>query len=109
MKKLLLVAILAMLAFGLDSCQKHKYCQCFAFIDGEDVPLGEDLPGDPSNMTASTLDSLDSSYNLYVIEHGTCNDKAKEIVGWGQVTCREVDPKYDSSWLTNLFNKNKNK
>ena len=66
---------------------------------------GEDI--DLSSMTATNIDSLDASYNVYIIESGTCNDKAKEIVGWGQVTCREVNPKYDSSWLQNLFNKNK--
>lgn len=96
-----------LLLTGFNSCHKHKYCQCYAFVDGESIPLGEDTP-DLTQMTAAAIDSLDSSYNIYIIESGTCNDKAKEIKGWGQVTCREVSPKYDSSWFTNLFNKNKN-
>ena len=107
MKKLLLFVVLAALLVGFDSCKKHKYCQCYAVVDGEDVSMGEDI--DLSNMTASAIDSLDSRYNVYIIETGTCNDKAREIVGWGQVTCREIDPKNDTDWLSKLFNKNKNK
>lgn len=106
MRKLLIVAILAGLLLGFESCHKHKYCQCYAFIDGEDVPLGEDV--DLSTMVADSIEALDNArYNVYIIESGTCNDKAKEITGWGQVTCREVSPKYDASWLTGMFNKNK--
>ena len=110
MKKLLIVAVMALMLLGFDSCQKHKYCQCYAYIDGEDVPLGEDL--DISSMTAANIEeSLETKYkyNLYIIESGTCNDKAKEIVGWGnRVTCREVDTKTDNSWFENLFNHSNN-
>ena len=107
MKKLLLFALLAVMLIGFDSCKKQRFCQCYAVVDGKDVSLGEDV--ELSQMTAATIDSLDSRYNVYIIETGTCNDKAKEIVGWGQVTCREVSPKADTSWLSNLFNRNKNK
>ena len=106
MKKIVFLVLTSLLLVGFNSCQKHKYCQCYAYVDGEDIPLGEDV--NISEMTAAALDSLDSSYNVYIIESGTCNDKAKEIVGWGQVTCREVSPKYDSSWLTELFSKKNN-
>jgi len=105
MKKFGIVLVLAALVFGFYSCQKHKYCQCYAYIDGEDVPLGEDI--DLSNYVADSIEALNQKYNVYIVEHGSCNDKAKEIVGWGQVKCVEVSPKYDSSWLTDLFNKNK--
>ena len=108
MKKLLIVAMVTVLALGFMSCKKHKYCQCYANIEGENVSLGEEPPAELSTMTADAIEALDSKYNVYIIESGTCNDKAKEIVGWGQVTCREVNPKYDSSWFTNLFNKNNN-
>ena len=69
MKRFLIVLAVALLALTVSSCQKVKYCQCSAFIDNEDVPLGDDY---------------------YMVENGTCNDKAKEIVGWGTVTCKEV-------------------
>ena len=108
MKKLLFVAVIALLAFGLDSCQKNKYCQCYAMVDGESVPLGEDPPAELSSLTAEEIDALDPKYNVYIIESGTCNDKAKEISGWGQVTCQEVDPKSDGNWFSNLFGGNNN-
>ena len=107
MKKLLFIVLTSVVLLGFNSCHKHRYCQCYAYVNGEDIPLGEDTP-DLTQMTAAAIDSLDSSYNVYIIESGTCNDKAKEIVGWGQVTCREVSPKYDSSWLTELFSKKNN-
>ena len=107
MKKVLLFAVLAALILGFDSCKKQRYCQCYAVVNDEDVSLGEDI--DLSIMTAANIDSLDASYNVYIIEHGTCNDKAKEFAGWPRVTCREASPKYDSSWISELFNKNKTK
>lgn len=103
---MLLFALLAVMLISFDSCKKQKYCQCYAVVDGKDVSLGEDI--ELGEMTAAAIDSLDARYNVYIIETGTCNDKAKEIVGWGQVTCREVSPKADTNWLSNLFNKNKN-
>lgn len=80
-KSLIILATLLLLV--ATSCTKVKYCQCFAYIDNEDVMLGEDY---------------------YMMEHGTCNDKAKEIVGWGQVTCKEVDMEEDESWWEQIFN-----
>ena len=107
MKKFLIVAAIALMMMGFDSCQKNKYCQCYAIVDDEDVALGEDLA--IGSMTEEQILALDAKYkyNLYIIEHGTCNDKKKEIVGWGnQVSCVEVDPMDpDGSWFERLFNK----
>ncbi len=83
MKKFLLTAAAALVLLAATSCTKVKYCQCFAYIDNEDVLLGDDY---------------------YMMEHGTCNDKAKEIVGWGQVTCKEVDLEEDESWFEHILN-----
>ena len=105
MKKVWIIAVLAALLIGFDSCQKHKYCQCYAYIDGEDVPLGDDI--DLSELVADSIEALSPKYNVYIIESGTCDDKEKEIVGWGRVNCVEVSPKFDTSWFTNLFNNNK--
>lgn len=82
-KRIILIAFtLVLLAFS--SCQKVKYCQCFAYIDNEDVQLGDDY---------------------YMLEHGTCNDKAKEIVGWGQVTCKEVNlNENEGNWFQQFIN-----
>ena len=83
MKKRFFAIAVALLLMTVTSCSKVKYCQCFAFVDNEDVMLGDDY---------------------YMIEHGTCNDKAKEILGWGQVTCKEVDVDDDESWFEHLWN-----
>ena len=83
MKKLFLAIVAVLLLLTATSCKKVKYCQCFAYVDNEDVMLGDDY---------------------YMMEHGTCNDKAKEIVGWGQVTCKEVDVEEDESWFEHIFN-----
>lgn len=83
MKKILFVLAAVVLLMGASSCNKVKYCQCFAYIDNEDVMLGDDY---------------------YMMEHGTCNDKAKEIVGWGQVTCKEVKLEEDESWFEHIIN-----
>lgn len=88
MKRFLILTLLSLLLLGASSCKKTKYCQCFAFIDNEDIELGDDY---------------------YIIEEGTCNDKAKEIVGWGNVTCKEVDVEDDDEgWFWGLFSKKKN-
>lgn len=87
MKKFLIVVAFSLCGLALVSCQKVKYCQCSAFINNEDVALGEDY---------------------YMIERGTCNDKAKEIVGWGTVTCKEVKVEDEEGWLWNLFHQNNN-
>lgn len=83
MKKSIVIIAFTLLVLAFSSCTKIKYCQCFAYIGNEDVQLGEDY---------------------YMIESGTCNDKAKEIVGWGQVTCKEVDVEEDESWFESLYN-----
>lgn len=84
MKKGLFIIALLSLTLVFSSCQKTKYCQCFAVVENEDVQLGDDY---------------------YMVEHGTCNDKAKEIVGWGQVTCKEVSlEEEEGSWFERLFN-----
>ena len=83
MKKRIVIIAFMFLTLAFASCQKVKYCQCFAYIDNEDVMLGEDY---------------------YMMEHGTCNDKAKEIVGWGQVTCKEVNVEEDETWFEHIFN-----
>ena len=88
MKKILVFLTLSLIATAFSSCHKTKYCQCYAFVNNEDIPLGEDY---------------------YMVENGTCNDKAKEIVGWGNVTCREVEVEgEEGNWFWNLFNHNNN-
>ena len=106
MKKSILIIALLTLGLAFSSCQKLKYCQCYASVDGEDIALGEDL--DVENMTEEQIEALTAKYkyNLYTMEHGTCNDKQNEIVGWGQVKCVEVDPKDpEGTWYERLFNK----
>ena len=105
MKKSIVIIAFTFLVLALSSCQKYKYCQCYAFVDGEDLALGEEL--DVANLTEEQIAALNTNDdNLYVIEHGTCNDKQNEIVGWGQVKCVEVDPKDpEGTWYERLFNK----
>ena len=109
MRRFLIVVLLGLLMVGVESCHKNKYCQCYAYVDGEDIALGEDI--DISAMTYDEVEALEGKYkyNLYVIESGTCSDKSKEIQWVGQqVTCKEVSTKVDASWLWSLFNKNNN-
>ena len=91
MKRVLRLSAVMLMLVLASSCTKTKYCQCYAFIDNEDIALGDDY---------------------YIVENGTCNDKAKEIVGWGAVTCKEVNiDSEDDNWLSkilNIFNKNNN-
>lgn len=69
MKKCLLI-VAALLILALPSCKKTRYCKCTTMQNDEVVELGDDY---------------------YTIEDGSsCNDKSKEIVGWGQVICTEV-------------------
>ena len=105
MKRIFVLTAMFILALGLNSCQKYKYCQCYAFVDGEDIALGEDF--DVTSMTEEQILALNTSNdNVYIMEHGTCNDKAREFTGWGQVTCREVDPKEpDGTWFERLYEK----
>ena len=93
MKKVSIVISLALILPFVTSCHKAKYCQCTATCTNqedvvEQVELGDDY---------------------YIIETGTCNDKAKEIIGWGQVICREVDVDNENdNWFWNLINHNNN-
>ena len=87
MKKVLLFAF-ALLILALPSCKKTRYCNCTTVQNDQVVPLGEEY---------------------YMIEDGsTCSDKAKEIVGWGQVICTEVSESEvtgeDPSWWEELIN-----
>ena len=107
MKRILIIMALACLLVGFDSCQKNRYCQCYAYVDGEDIPMGED-DLDFSAMTEEQIQALEAiyKYNMYIMEEGNCNDKAREFSGWGQVACKEVDPKDpDGSWFERIYNK----
>ena len=109
MKRLLLVSLLLLLGLGLGSCQKSRYCQCYAIIDNQTVPFGDEI--DVESYTASQLDKMEQryKYNLFVIERNrSCKEKENEILGWGEVRCEEADPKMDDSWFHNLFNHNQN-
>ena len=107
----MIIVGMALMVIACNSCKKNVYCHCYAAIDDEVVSLGDDI--DISNMTEEDLEKMTSryQYNLYVMEEGTCNDKAKEISGWGQVTCKEAETKDDDTWewLLGLFTKNKTK
>ena len=86
MKRILFV-ILAMAVLVLPSCKKTRYCRCTTIQNDEVVNLGEDF---------------------YTIEDGSsCSDRAKEIVGWGQVICNEVSKAEatgeENKWWENLF------
>ena len=103
MKKSIILIALSLFALAFSSCPKYKYCQCYAVVDGEDLGMGEEL--EVSTLTEEQIAALNTSNdNLYVMEHGTCNDKAKEFTGWGPVTCREVDPKDpEGTWFERLY------
>jgi hypothetical protein len=81
------IILAALLLLGATSCKKTRYCRCTTVQNEEVVELGEDF---------------------YVIEDGSsCSDRAREIVGWGQVICTEVS-KYEATgeenkWWENLF------
>ena len=105
----MIVSLMILMGVGLASCQKSRYCQCYAIVDDETVFFGDDIIVE--EYTATQLDSMDNryNYNLFVIDHHrTCDEKEKEFSGWGQVVCEEADPKVDYSWFTSLFNRNKN-
>ena len=82
MKKILRLTLMLLLLVAVSSCQKSKYCRCSAVIDNEVVELGEDL---------------------FIIEHGNCSDKAKEIIGWGTVTCVEEQVEGEQSFWDRIF------
>ena len=83
----LVIIIAVLLLLGATSCKKTRYCRCTTIQNDEVVNLGEDY---------------------YIIEDGSsCSDRAREIVGWGQVICSEVS-KYEATgeenkWWENLF------
>lgn len=84
-KIVIILSVLTLLCTA--SCKKTRYCRCTTIQNDEVVNLGEDF---------------------YTIEDGSsCSDRAKEIVGWGQVICTEVS-KYEATgeedrWWENLF------
>lgn len=87
MKKCLIIIAAALLVLAMPSCKKTRYCRCTTIQNEEVVELGDDF---------------------YTIEDGSsCADRAKEIVGWGQVICSEVS-EYEAtgenpSWWEELF------
>lgn len=81
------VIIMALSLLCFSSCKKTRYCRCTTIQNDEVVNLGEDF---------------------YVIEDGSsCSDRAKEIVGWGQVICTEVSKAEatgeENKWWEELF------
>ena len=86
MRRTMLI-VAAMLLLCTTSCKKTRYCRCTTIQNDEVVNLGEDF---------------------YVIEDGSrCADRAKEIVGWGQVICTEVSKAEatgeENKWWEDLF------
>ena len=69
MKKVL-IAIALILVVLCFSCKKTRYCRCSTIINDEAVELGQDY--------------------YIILDRSSCDDRAKEIVGWGHVTCVEV-------------------
>ena len=91
MKKFLFL-LLAMAILVMPSCKKTRYCKCTTIQNDEVIELGEDY---------------------YTIEDGSsCNDKSKEIAGWGQVICTEVSEEEvtgeEHHWWDDLFGNNNN-
>ena len=91
MKKTVLFVMLALLVLSFASCKKVRYCKCTTIQNDEVVDLGDDY---------------------YYIEDGSlCSDRAKEIVGWGQVICSEISKEEatgeENKWWENLFNTNR--
>lgn len=89
MKKTIWIVAFALLVLAVSSCKKVRYCRCSTTQNEEVVELGEDF---------------------YYIEDGSsCSDRAKEIVGWGQVICTEISKEEatgeENKWWENLFNR----
>lgn len=87
MKRKCLFAVLVFLMLVASSCKKTRYCRCTTVKNEEVVELGDEF---------------------YMIEDGSsCSDKAKEIVGWGQVICTEISKAEatgeENHWWENLF------
>ena len=103
--------LMLLLTMGVSSCKKNIYCHCYATIADEEVTsLGQDI--DISNLTEEQVEEIAAryQYNLYIMEDGTCNDKAREFSGWRQVTCKEAKTKDEDTWewLMSLFSNNNN-
>lgn len=95
MKKYLVV-VFALSLLALTSCHKTRYCKCTTIINEEVVEVGEEG-------------------EFYLIEDGraSCAEKAKEIQGWGQVTCTEYSESeatgVEHNWWDFIFgNQNNN-
>ena len=72
MKKVLFaLALILMVVFP--SCKKERYCRCTTIIEDEAVNLGHD----------------ETDYYM-ILDHSSFEEKSKEIVGWGHVTCVEI-------------------
>lgn len=86
MKNCLIIA-LAVTMLVLPSCKKTRYCRCTTIQNNEVVDLGEDY--------------------FTIEDNSSCSDKSKEIVGWGQVICKEVSEfevtGENPSWWESLF------
>ena len=96
MKKYLIILFVFMLV-TFSSCHKTRYCKCTTIINEEVVELGDD------------------SFNrFYVIEDGrmSCAEKAKDIDGWGHVTCTEYSEEEvtgeEHHWWDDLFGNHNN-
>ncbi len=94
MKKYLII-LLAMALVGLSSCHKTRYCKCTTIINEEVVEVGQ-------------------ADEYYVIEDGreSCAEKAKDIDGWGHVTCTEYSEEEvtgeEHHWWDDIFGNNNN-
>ena len=93
MKKGIWIAVFLLFALTVSSCKKTKYCRCTTIQNEEVVELGDEF---------------------YTIEDGSrCSDRAKEILGWGQVVCTEVSKQEatgeENKWWEDLFGINKPK
>jgi len=90
MKKTIVIVVSVMLVLMLSSCKKTRYCRCSTVLNEEVVELGDEL---------------------YTIEDGSsCTDRAREIVGWGQVVCTEVSESEatgeENNWWEDFFDMN---
>lgn len=94
MKKYLII-LLALALVGLSSCHKTRYCKCTTIINEEVVEVGQ-----PDEY--------------YLIEDGreSCAEKAKDIDGWGHVTCTEYSEEEvtgeEHHWWDDIFGNNNN-
>ena len=94
MKKYVVI-LLAMALVGLSSCHKTRYCKCTTIINEEVVEVVQ-------------------PYEYYLIEDGreSCAEKAKEIQGWGHVTCNEISEEeatgVEHNWWDDIFGNHNN-